>query len=369
MPTSEARINANRINAQMSTGPRTTEGKERSRANGLKHGLTGAGIVLLEEDASEVELRAKALMAELDPRSTLGKILVGQLATLSVRMERGAKREEEALAGRVRHATEAFDHDRVDHVEFLFDTIADDPRGHLIELRRSPEGVDRLIEGWQELRGVLTRSSFDHDWDAPHQAMLGHLVGQRPDQAKGSRNDSLSMAVRYKPVTITDPDWTPLGIRERRAWARDRLVERIDLEIAGLEEHRRTLDIGAIELDRLGAADMALFDTSRDGTLARRYESEARRGFFKSLKELQKAEAEVKAVEEDRPVPVTAIEPIAEPEPAPLGSSCAGAPPSPRQPEPTDLEWPSLAPSTLDGAARGLDGRVIAIGRAAVLLQ
>ena len=37
---SERQIEANRRNAQKSTGPRTVEGKERSRFNALTHGMT-----------------------------------------------------------------------------------------------------------------------------------------------------------------------------------------------------------------------------------------------------------------------------------------------------------------------------------------
>jgi hypothetical protein len=40
-PLSEARLNANRLNSEHSTGPRTGEGKKRTRLNGLRHGLTG----------------------------------------------------------------------------------------------------------------------------------------------------------------------------------------------------------------------------------------------------------------------------------------------------------------------------------------
>ena len=48
MPASEARINANRQNSLKSTGPKTSEGKERSRQNGLKHGMTGQGVVVAQ---------------------------------------------------------------------------------------------------------------------------------------------------------------------------------------------------------------------------------------------------------------------------------------------------------------------------------
>jgi hypothetical protein len=369
MPTSQARSDASRLNGSKSRGPVSTQGREISRQNGLKHGLTGQGIVLADEDVSEVHELAAAFMAELDPRSALGQALVGEMATLSVRMKRGARREEEALAGRVRHATEAFDHARFDLAEALFDTLADSPRENLIELRRSPEGVDRLVEGWGELRQVLTRSTVLNDWDIPHQAMLAHLVGLRPDQARGNRADSLAMALRCKPSGIAEPDYLALNPIERRLWARDRLVERIDLEVAKLEEHGRTFDLEAIELDRQGAAEMALFDGSREGTLSRRYESESRRGFFKTLKELRRAEAEFAEV--PAPEPVAMPGPIAEPEPTPiarpLGSSCAGTSPTVREPKPAVAEVIDRSDWVGDGMARGLDGRVLAVGRAVMV--
>jgi hypothetical protein len=113
MPASAAQISANRQNCLKSTGPKTPEGKDISRRNGLKHGLSGSGPLILEEDANEIDRRTAALSAELDPKSAIGAILVVQLATLSVKMERGAKRETAALGVRVRHATEAFDEARL----------------------------------------------------------------------------------------------------------------------------------------------------------------------------------------------------------------------------------------------------------------
>src|ERR1700712_4563819 len=104
MPASPARIEANRRNARLSTGPTSAEGKERSRRNGLKHGMTGAGVVLAEDDAREGERRDGELQAELGPKSSLGRILVRRMATLSVRMERSEAQESFAIARRVRHA-------------------------------------------------------------------------------------------------------------------------------------------------------------------------------------------------------------------------------------------------------------------------
>jgi hypothetical protein len=128
MPTSEARILANRAKSLRSTGP-SDAGKERSRANSLKHGLTGAGVVIPREDVDEVERRNVALQTELAPKSAMGAILVRQMAVLSVRMERGAKQESAAIAARVRHAEEAFDEQRAARIDRTFECLDVDPLG------------------------------------------------------------------------------------------------------------------------------------------------------------------------------------------------------------------------------------------------
>jgi hypothetical protein len=102
MPASEARVNANRQNAAHSTGPKTEEGKERSRQNSLKHGMTGAGVVLPEADAAEVERRTAEFADELMAIGEVGQALARRAALNSVRMERGADQQTAALAQRVR---------------------------------------------------------------------------------------------------------------------------------------------------------------------------------------------------------------------------------------------------------------------------
>ena len=108
MPASVARIEANRANAARSTGPKTAEGKEASRANAYKHGLTGAGVVVAAPEAAEVERRVVAYVVELRPSGEVGRALVRLAATMSVRMERCAEREEAELAARVREAEANF---------------------------------------------------------------------------------------------------------------------------------------------------------------------------------------------------------------------------------------------------------------------
>ena len=51
--TTEAQIEANRANAQKSTGPRTPEGKATVAQNAVKHGLLARTAVLHGEDWEE----------------------------------------------------------------------------------------------------------------------------------------------------------------------------------------------------------------------------------------------------------------------------------------------------------------------------
>jgi len=109
MPASEARIRANQDNALHSTGPVTDAGKERSRRNGLKHGLTGEGIVIPDGDVAEVERRSSAFRAERPASGEVGDILVRRMAVLSVRMDRAVGHEHAAIAANVSRALAEFE--------------------------------------------------------------------------------------------------------------------------------------------------------------------------------------------------------------------------------------------------------------------
>src|SRR5215469_7359335 len=68
---STARLEANRANAQLSTGPTSTDGKSHSSLNATRHGLTGRVVVLPEEDMKVYEAFSAELMTSLDPQTPL----------------------------------------------------------------------------------------------------------------------------------------------------------------------------------------------------------------------------------------------------------------------------------------------------------
>jgi len=88
---------ANRRNALKSTGPRTTDGKAKSKLNALKHGILSREVVVrglhIKESPRELaELRAR-FCDELQPVGPLEEMLVDQIVTAYWRLRRALTAE------------------------------------------------------------------------------------------------------------------------------------------------------------------------------------------------------------------------------------------------------------------------------------
>jgi len=71
-PISPAKLAANRRNGQKSKGPKTEEGKSRSRWNALKHGVLSQRLVVLNDnDGQTYTLLLENLRRDLNPRNAL----------------------------------------------------------------------------------------------------------------------------------------------------------------------------------------------------------------------------------------------------------------------------------------------------------
>src|SRR5450759_1572698 len=81
-------IEANRRNALNSTGPTTPEGKERSRRNAVRHGLTAETVIAALEDAEDYQAFDAAVIADYDAESAVERELVLRLASVLWRLRR-----------------------------------------------------------------------------------------------------------------------------------------------------------------------------------------------------------------------------------------------------------------------------------------
>ncbi len=83
-----AQIIANRDNAQLSTGPRTSEGQQASSSNAKSHGLTSRSAFLPGEDPQEYQLFHHAYTARYLPQNMIEQKMVSELADLEWRLRR-----------------------------------------------------------------------------------------------------------------------------------------------------------------------------------------------------------------------------------------------------------------------------------------
>jgi hypothetical protein len=86
--TSFRQIDANRRNAQRSTGPITQEGKKKSRRNAVRHGLTAETVIDELEDAEDYAAFEMAITADYDAHSAAERELVLRLASVLWRLRR-----------------------------------------------------------------------------------------------------------------------------------------------------------------------------------------------------------------------------------------------------------------------------------------
>ncbi len=77
-------IEANRLNALKSTGPRTEEGKRRSRCNAIRHGLTAETVIVGLEDPEDYESFEATIIADYDPTTAVERELVLRLASAAL---------------------------------------------------------------------------------------------------------------------------------------------------------------------------------------------------------------------------------------------------------------------------------------------
>jgi hypothetical protein len=95
----QAQILANQANAQLSTGPRTAEGKTRSARNARTHGLTAADVVIHAGEQEDFDQLLDDLTDELAPEGTLEKLTFNNLVHAAWNQRRCRLLEAELAAG------------------------------------------------------------------------------------------------------------------------------------------------------------------------------------------------------------------------------------------------------------------------------
>jgi len=94
-----AQISANQANAQLSTGPRSPEGKSRVAQNAVRHGLTAKHLVIRPDEQEEFAALQESLLAELDPQGAVELLTFHELLHAAWNLARFRRLEAEFSTG------------------------------------------------------------------------------------------------------------------------------------------------------------------------------------------------------------------------------------------------------------------------------
>ncbi len=158
MTISPARMAANRANAAKSTGPRTIEGKARSRANGLKHGLRA--LVVPVEDEATIRARAVGVFDTIRPQNEYQAWLCGLIALRTVQLDRLNVIRRQTRDDAVHRAAQFWDEDQDREARRIAAGMDRDPGRTVGLLRRTVAGCAWLIERWAHLASLAGRASW-----------------------------------------------------------------------------------------------------------------------------------------------------------------------------------------------------------------
>ncbi len=298
-----AQIEANRRNAKLSKGPRNTD---RSRFNGLKHGLRAGHDVLPGECRDEFDAELTGFSDDWQPLTHTRAVLVELAAVASFRLRRSIRAGSAVRARLADDAGRAFDSERLAAVERAIDRFDDDPGAALSLLGSTALGLDRLLTSWGELDAAL--ESGPADWSERFHTrlmlLLGHPHGTPLITAGAVPIASARLLAARKPGAKP----LPKGEAEATVAALRRTAAEAMARLRDLRLHAP--DTGP---DRRRAMEAATADTSHELRLIHRYEMDHERSLrwaLRQLMALEKSGADLR----DEPEAEPEAEPPAGPE-------------------------------------------------------
>jgi hypothetical protein len=186
-PLSEAQLHANQQNAKKSTGPKTESGKQRSRINATRHGLTGQFHAFSHEDKIAFDEHCTNLMADFQPATYREKILAMSISEDQWRLNRARALENNIFAigvtGTLGDATDADSPEVHTAISQARVWLTDGPKIQLLSLyetriRRNIEKNEKQLAELQARRQATCDKAVTQ---AKLFTQLSHMKGQPYD--------------------------------------------------------------------------------------------------------------------------------------------------------------------------------------------
>jgi hypothetical protein len=210
--------------ARTSTGPRTAQGKERSKRNAQKHGIFSKGIVLEGESQAEYDALLEGLRADFQPIGTFENTLVEDLATIIWRL----RRLRIAEGAEIRAGIEFIEQDEKQRQFVEATEIFSSAAPVLMKEKKNPEVLARCLGILHEVRHSIQEDDFDVDHDEP---LLAMLYG--PSEEDHCENTLLDCYLRlFEAASVSD------DIREEGKYLSPETYKDQFLEKLSAEENR-----------------------------------------------------------------------------------------------------------------------------------
>jgi hypothetical protein len=260
-----AQIDANRQNAQASTGPRSDDGKARSRENALKHGLAGE----VDKQSEAFITRRAAWAREKKPQGQAGEWALDGLVAATIQLDKCRAALDGVLAEQAARARMAWDLDRRVEAAQVAARLPRDPVVSARKLEASWHGCDMMIEVWIRLEEAVLANG---KWTDPERSIALDLLAYPRDLRDGR-------------TSLDAPEGTPPA---------DHLRGLVEGQVERLEAMKESL-VWLDDLERKHAEEGSIGLITKPAQLIQRYEREAHRRYEKAELELQKSSAPVPA--------------------------------------------------------------------------
>ena len=312
---------ANRANSQLSTGPRTPEGKERSRQNSYKHGFKALLIPCIEDSAA-VEASRDRWLDCFPGDDEVTRTLADMAFRCKRRLESVADSDDAAVALRVEKAAEAYYVDLRAGIDDAWEAFRQDPSVGVEPMKQSESGLLRLFNHlddllkhagdvyWSEADGRrllgLERLDGVEDLDRMEDIVGMFMMASGCEMLSAETEEASAEHMEMRRQAIGSLD----SVRERRAAAQNELKGRITALMMAVQRKMRVIE-GSDQRTLQYRLNEAKFDPSDEARLRRRYLAEAQRDFLKVLGDARKASGAVPAkvvaqkVETPEPEPET----------------------------------------------------------------
>jgi len=270
------------------TGPRSPEGKERSKHNALRHGIFSGVTVLPGESSDEYDLLLKGLSEALKPEERLEKLLVEKLAMLTWRHRRLLQAE----GAEIQQGSEFLEWDqkmRQQHeAEIAKRTLVRSPKTYgdrpgLIPEMQNPEILEYSVELLLGLQRRVKSHGFDQE---EYDRSILEIIYGAVSNLHGTLLNSYYGWL--KASRVPEEERQRLGYPTPEQ-CKDAFVSQIDDEIRRLRNYRQEQAEKESERTKLEVLRRKVPESEKLDRLLR-YETSLERAFDRTLTQLERAQ-------------------------------------------------------------------------------